>query len=138
MERFAAEVSQCQAQGKSKEYAFTLVSILFIFILLLFSLYWVLAYNKSMFPPRQNYQLAEDLGRAFSDRAVLHTFLDAEAFVTSGPLKVLTNVFQIIFIVVRHNYLTKEGVGAVDKVMKCLTARKESECSTFMRNENVK
>ena len=60
----------------------------------------MLAYNKLTFPPRQNYQLAEDLGRAFSDRAVLHTFLDAEASVTSGPLKVLKNVFRIIFIVV--------------------------------------
>lgn len=79
------------------------------FVLLLFNLYWMTAYNKSMFLPRQNYQLAEDLGRAFSDRAVLHTFLDAEATVTSGPLKVLANVVHIIFIVIGHNYLTKRA-----------------------------
>ncbi|KAJ9686212.1 hypothetical protein PVL29_015220 [Vitis rotundifolia] len=57
--RFAAEISQLQAQGLSREYALL-----------------------------QSYQLAEDLGRAFSDRAILQTFLDAEAAVSSGPLKV--------------------------------------------------
>lgn len=36
----------------------------------------------------QSYQLAEDLGRAFSDRAILQTFIDAEANVTAGSLKV--------------------------------------------------
>lgn len=38
---------------------------------------------------KQSYQLAEDLGRAFSDRAILQTFLDAEATVPSGSLKVI-------------------------------------------------
>ncbi|KAL6286388.1 hypothetical protein ACE6H2_010778 [Prunus campanulata] len=35
----------------------------------------------------QSYQLAQDLGRAFSDRTILQTLLDAEAGVPSGSLK---------------------------------------------------
>ncbi|KAH0722059.1 hypothetical protein KY289_005103 [Solanum tuberosum] len=95
LERFAAEVSQCQAQGKSKEYAFTL-----------------------------NYQLAEDLGRAFSDRAVLHTFLDAEAFVTSGPLKNVLDLVRSMYVLVtleedaaflRYGYLSMDNAAIVRK-----------------------
>ena len=41
----------------------------------------------------QSYQLVEDLGRAFLDRAILQTFLDAEAAVSSGPLKVNIGTF---------------------------------------------
>lgn len=36
----------------------------------------------------QSYQLAEDLGKAFSDRAIFQTFIEAEAALSSGPLKV--------------------------------------------------
>ncbi|XP_049370545.1 acyl-coenzyme A oxidase 3, peroxisomal-like [Solanum verrucosum] len=95
LERFAAEVSQCQAQGKSKEYAFTL-----------------------------NYQLAEDLGRAFSDRAVLHTFLDAEASVTSGPLKNVLDLVRSMYVLVtleedaaflRYGYLLMDNAAIVRK-----------------------
>ncbi|XP_015055931.1 acyl-coenzyme A oxidase 3, peroxisomal-like isoform X2 [Solanum pennellii] len=95
LERFAAEVSQCQAQGKSKEYAFTL-----------------------------NYQLAEDLGRAFSDRAVLHTFLDAEASVTSGPLKNVLDLVRSMYVLVtleedaaflRYGYLSIDNAAIVRK-----------------------
>jgi hypothetical protein len=50
----------------------------------------------------QSYQLAEDLGRAFSDRAILQTFIDAEANVSAGSLKVrnieITLVFFYIFL----------------------------------------
>ncbi|KAG5579158.1 hypothetical protein H5410_049785 [Solanum commersonii] len=95
LERFAAEVSQCQAQGKSKEYAFTL-----------------------------NYQLAEDLGRAFSDRAVLHTFLNAEASVTSGPLKNVLDLVRSMYVLVtleedaaflRYGYLSMDNAAIVRK-----------------------
>ncbi|XP_016512417.1 acyl-coenzyme A oxidase 3, peroxisomal-like isoform X1 [Nicotiana tabacum] len=95
LERFAAEVSLCQSQGKSKEYAFTL-----------------------------NYQLAEDLGRAFSDRAVLHTFLEAEATVTSGPLKDILGLVRSMYVLVtleedvaflRYGYLSTDNAAAVRK-----------------------
>ena len=36
----------------------------------------------------QSYQLAEDLGRAFSDRTILQTFINVEATVPAGSLKV--------------------------------------------------
>ena len=36
----------------------------------------------------QCHQLAQDLGRAFSDRAILQTFIEAETTVSGGPLKV--------------------------------------------------
>ncbi|CAN4117564.1 unnamed protein product [Withania somnifera] len=95
LERIAAEVSLCQAHGKSKEYAFTL-----------------------------NYQLAEDLGRAFSDRAVLHTFLEAEASVTSGPLKNILDLVRSMYALVtleedaaflRYGYLSTENAAMVRK-----------------------
>ncbi|XP_009783430.1 acyl-coenzyme A oxidase 3, peroxisomal isoform X3 [Nicotiana sylvestris] len=95
LERFAAEVSLCQSQGKSKEYAFTL-----------------------------NYQLAEDLGRAFSDRAVLHTFLEAEATVTSGPLKDILGLVRSMYVLVtleedvaflRYGYLSTDNAAVVRK-----------------------
>ncbi|XP_016462915.1 acyl-coenzyme A oxidase 3, peroxisomal-like isoform X1 [Nicotiana tabacum] len=95
LECFAAEVSLCQSQGKSKEYAFTL-----------------------------NYQLAEDLGRAFSDRAVLHTFLEAEASVTSGPLKNILGLVRSMYALVtvdedvaflRYGYLSTDNAAMVRK-----------------------
>ncbi|KAM2145707.1 hypothetical protein ACFX1R_049234 [Malus domestica] len=52
------EVSQHQKQGESKEYSVI-----------------------------RSYQLAEDLGRAFSDRAMLQTFIDAEAALPACSLK---------------------------------------------------
>ncbi|XP_019227730.1 PREDICTED: acyl-coenzyme A oxidase 3, peroxisomal isoform X1 [Nicotiana attenuata] len=95
LERFAAEISLCQSQGKSKEYAFTL-----------------------------DYQLAEDLGRAFSDRAVLHTFLEAEASVTSGPLKNILGLVRSMYVLatleedaafLRYGYLSTDNAAAVRK-----------------------
>ncbi|PPD94796.1 hypothetical protein GOBAR_DD08189 [Gossypium barbadense] len=59
LNRFVAEVSQCQAKGESKEHAFIM-----------------------------SYQLAEDLGKAFSDRTILQTFVEAEATLAAGSLKV--------------------------------------------------
>ncbi|XP_055807401.1 acyl-coenzyme A oxidase 3, peroxisomal-like isoform X1 [Solanum dulcamara] len=95
LERFAAEVSLCQAQGKSKEFAFNL-----------------------------NYQLAEDLGRAFSDRAVLHIFLDAEETVTSAPLKNVLDLVRSMYTLVtleedaaflRYGYLSTDNAAMVRK-----------------------
>ncbi|XWS63450.1 hypothetical protein CRYUN_Cryun06bG0098100 [Craigia yunnanensis] len=58
LNRFVADVSQYQAKGESKAHAFIM-----------------------------SYQLAEDLGRAFSDRAIFQTFVEAEATLASGSLK---------------------------------------------------
>ncbi|PIA35061.1 hypothetical protein AQUCO_03600013v1 [Aquilegia coerulea] len=56
--RFAAEVSQHQTRGESKEYAFIL-----------------------------SYQLAEDLARAFTEKAILQTVIETEMTLSDGPLK---------------------------------------------------
>ncbi|KAJ8428391.1 hypothetical protein Cgig2_021406 [Carnegiea gigantea] len=58
LNRFVAEVAAHQKQGRSKEHAFVL-----------------------------GHLLAEDLGRAFADKAILLTFIEAEANVSTGPLK---------------------------------------------------
>lgn len=44
--------------------------------------------NAQVLCSHQSYQLAEDLGRAFADKVILLTSLDAEANVPAGPLKV--------------------------------------------------
>ncbi|PRQ23880.1 putative acyl-CoA oxidase [Rosa chinensis] len=69
LNRFAMEVSQQQKQGESKEYS-----------VLLF----------------QSYQPAEDLGRAFSDRSILQTFIDVEATVPVGSLKLRVTVTDLV------------------------------------------
>ncbi|KAL8484450.1 hypothetical protein ACS0TY_026941 [Phlomoides rotata] len=47
---------------------------------------FLFVYNSIFFFPR-SYQLAEDLGRAFADRAILQTFIEAENSVTVASLK---------------------------------------------------
>ncbi|KAL6553811.1 Acyl-coenzyme A oxidase 3, peroxisomal [Orobanche minor] len=93
--RFAAEVSQYQAQGESKDYAFIM-----------------------------SYQLAEDLGRAFSDRTILQTFIESENNVTDAPLKNVLSLLRSMYVLVtldedaaflRYGYLTKENVAVVRK-----------------------
>lgn len=99
LNRFAAEVSVRLSQGESKEYAFAMV------------IYHLCVYiHRSLQPPKlsfftdnihlnmmlflfpyQSYQLAEDLGRAFADRAIFRTFVEAEASVNSTPIKVISN-----------------------------------------------
>ncbi|XP_022631958.1 uncharacterized protein LOC111240696 [Vigna radiata var. radiata] len=59
LRRFAEEISEYQSRGESKESVFIL-----------------------------SYQLAEDLSRAFSERAILKTFMDAESTLLAGSLKV--------------------------------------------------
>ncbi|PRQ18469.1 putative acyl-CoA oxidase [Rosa chinensis] len=77
LNRFAMEVSQRQKQGESKEYS-----------VLLF----------------QSYQPAEDLGRAFSDRSILQTFIDVEATVPVGSLKLRVTVTDLVKICLCHLY----------------------------------
>ncbi|OIW08339.1 hypothetical protein TanjilG_03015 [Lupinus angustifolius] len=100
--RFAAEVSQYQAQGESKESA----SI-------------------------QSYQIAEDLGRAFSERAILKTFLEAESKVSPGALKDVLGLLRTLYALVsvdedasflRYGYLSTENAAAVRKEVPTLCA----------------
>lgn len=95
LNRFAAEVSQYQAKGESKELSFIL-----------------------------SYQLAEDLGRAFSDRAILQTFIEAEANVSAGSLKNVLGLLRSMYALIcleedaaflRYGYLSTENAAAVRK-----------------------
>ncbi|KAL0443912.1 UNVERIFIED_CONTAM: Acyl-coenzyme A oxidase 3, peroxisomal [Sesamum latifolium] len=95
LNRFAAEVSRYQAQGESKESAFI-----------------------------ASYQLAEDLGRAFTDRAILQTFIEAENNVTDAPLKNILSLLRSMYVLVtldedaaflRYGYLTTENAATVRK-----------------------
>ncbi|XP_019172423.1 PREDICTED: acyl-coenzyme A oxidase 3, peroxisomal-like [Ipomoea nil] len=93
LNRFVDEVSQRQAQGESKENALLL-----------------------------SYQLAEDLGRAFTDRAIYHTFLEAEASANSGSLKNILGLVRSMYAMVtldedaaflRYGCLTTDHASAV-------------------------
>uniref|UniRef100_A0A5B7BDQ3 Acyl-coenzyme A oxidase n=1 Tax=Davidia involucrata TaxID=16924 RepID=A0A5B7BDQ3_DAVIN len=95
LNRFAAEVSQHQAQGISKENAFIL-----------------------------SYQLAEDLGKAFSELAIFQTFIEAEATVSSGLLKNILGLLRSMYALIsleedaaflRYGYLSMENAAAVRK-----------------------
>ncbi|XP_068345782.1 acyl-coenzyme A oxidase 3, peroxisomal-like [Pyrus communis] len=95
LNRFAMEVSQRQKQGESKEYSIIL-----------------------------SYQLAGDLGRAFADRAILQTFIDAEAALPAGSLKnvlaLLRSMYALICLeedaaFLRYGYLSTDNVAAVRK-----------------------
>lgn len=67
LSRFVEEVLMHQKQGQSRQYALAL-----------------------------SYQLAEDLGRAFADKAILLTFIDAEANPPAPPLKPLQEVLSLL------------------------------------------
>ncbi|CAN6572956.1 unnamed protein product [Malus baccata var. baccata] len=93
LNRFAMEVSQHQKQGESKEYSVI-----------------------------RSYQLAEDLGRAFSDRAMLQTFIDAEAALPAGSLKNVLALLRSMYAWIcleedaaflRYGYLSTNKVAAV-------------------------
>ncbi|GER39250.1 acyl-coenzyme A oxidase [Striga asiatica] len=93
LNRFAGEVLKYQIQGVSKESAFI-----------------------------ASYQLAEDLGRAFSDRTILQTFIDAENNVTDARLKHVLGLLRSMYVLVtldeetaflRYGYLSVENVAVV-------------------------
>lgn len=76
--------------------------------LLLTQIFLHLSLLSTLFPilfQKQSYQLAEDLGRAFSDLAILQTFLDAEATVPTGSLKVIV-LFLVSIRNIRHLNVT--------------------------------
>ncbi|KAE8727379.1 putative acyl-coenzyme A oxidase 3.2, peroxisomal [Hibiscus syriacus] len=68
LNRFVADVSQCLAKGESKEQTFNM-----------------------------SYQVAEDLGKAFSDRAIFQTFVEAEATLASGSLKDVLGMVRSLY-----------------------------------------
>ncbi|MFS8021197.1 putative acyl-CoA oxidase [Helianthus anomalus] len=95
LHRFATEVSQHQAQGESKEHIFTVT-----------------------------YQIAEDLGRAFSDRLILQTYLDVEATIPEGPLKSILGLMRSMYTTIvleedasflRYGYLSTDNAAVVRK-----------------------
>lgn len=95
LHRFSSEVSQLQAQGESKENAFMLT-----------------------------YQTAEDLAKAFTERSVLQTFVEAEVAVSDGALKsvfgLLRSMYALISIeedisFLRYGYLSPDKDAAVRK-----------------------
>ncbi|PKI42740.1 hypothetical protein CRG98_036868 [Punica granatum] len=97
--RFAEEILKLLSQGQSREHAFML-----------------------------SYQLAEDLGRAFSDRAMLQNFLQVEESVPSGLLKEILGLLRSMYALVvidedpaflRYGYLSPENAASVRKeIMK--------------------
>ncbi|XP_073140081.1 acyl-coenzyme A oxidase 3, peroxisomal-like [Henckelia pumila] len=95
LNRFADEVSYIQSQGESKESAF----------------------NAS-------YQLAEDLGRAFSDRTILQTCIEAENNTTDAHLKKILGLMRSMYVLVtidedaaflRYGYLSTEHAATIRK-----------------------
>lgn len=92
LNRLVADLSQRQAKGENYERAFTM-----------------------------SYQLAEDLGRAFSDRLIFQTFVEAEATLAAGSLKdvlstlrslyALTSLEDITFL--QYGFLTVDNAAAV-------------------------
>ncbi|GMG98551.1 hypothetical protein Nepgr_000391 [Nepenthes gracilis] len=93
LEHFVSEISAHQKQGRSKEYASVM-----------------------------NYQLAEDLGRAFADKAILLTFIETEAKVSNGPLKNVLGLLRSLYALtileedasfLRYGYLSRENAASV-------------------------
>lgn len=93
LNKFAGEVSQQLSKGQSREYAFM-----------------------------SSYVLAEDLGRAFSERAIYQYFLEAEAGLPAGPMKDVVGLLRSMYALVsieedtaflRYGYLTLEAAAAV-------------------------
>ncbi|XP_010279215.1 PREDICTED: acyl-coenzyme A oxidase 3, peroxisomal-like [Nelumbo nucifera] len=99
LNRLASQVAERQAQGESREYAFLM-----------------------------SYQLAEDLARAFSERAILQNFLESEASLSVGSLKNVLGLLRSMYAMVsleedasflRYGYMSTENDAAVRKeVMK--------------------
>ncbi|VFQ64461.1 unnamed protein product [Cuscuta campestris] len=95
LNRFAAEISLSQSQGQSKEHAFAV-----------------------------NHLLAKDLGKAYADRAIFQTFVEAEASVTSIPLKTLLGLVRSMYVLftldedaafLRYGYLSTENSSTIRK-----------------------
>ncbi|XP_022738092.1 acyl-coenzyme A oxidase 3, peroxisomal-like [Durio zibethinus] len=92
LNRFVAEVSQLKSKGESEEHAFIM-----------------------------SYELAEDLGRAFSDRAIFQTFVEAEATLAAGSLKDVLGILRSLYALIciedvaflQYGYLSVDNATAV-------------------------
>ncbi|KAK9906083.1 hypothetical protein M0R45_000028 [Rubus argutus] len=113
LNRFAMEVSQRQKQGESKEYSFLL-----------------------------SYQLAEDLGRAFSDRTILQTFINVEATVPAGSLKSVLATLRTMYALIcleedaaflRYGYLSADNIAAVRKEVSRLCRELRPPCTCLVQ-----
>ncbi|KAI4333893.1 hypothetical protein L6164_018647 [Bauhinia variegata] len=102
LRRFASEISEYQAQGVRKESALIL-----------------------------SYVLAEELGRAFSERAILQTFMEGESALPAGSLKDVLGLLRSMYALIcmeedaaflRYGYLSMENVAAVRKEVTKLCA----------------
>ncbi|XP_054816579.1 acyl-coenzyme A oxidase 3, peroxisomal-like [Prosopis cineraria] len=102
LSRFAAKVSEYKAQGESAESAFI-----------------------------QSFQLAEDLGRAFSERAMLQTFMDAESALPAGSLKNILGLLRSMYALIcldedasflRYKYFSRDEAIAVRKEVTKLSS----------------
>ncbi|KAL8227766.1 hypothetical protein R6Q57_015350 [Mikania cordata] len=95
LHRFETEVSKREAQGESIDSIFAVT-----------------------------YQIAEDLGRAYSDRLILQTFLDVEATVQAGSLKDVLGLMRSMYTTIvmeedasflRYGYLSTDNAVVVRK-----------------------
>lgn len=93
--RFASQVSELQARGESKEHAII-----------------------------QSYQLASELGRAFSEKVLLRDILEAEMAQPAGPLKDVLSLLRSMYAMVsieedasflRYGYLSQNNAAAIRK-----------------------
>ncbi|KAG4208763.1 hypothetical protein ERO13_A03G153650v2 [Gossypium hirsutum] len=92
LNRFAAEISHYQAKGLSREHAFNM-----------------------------SYQIAEDLGRAFTDRSIFQAFAEAEATLAASSLKDVLGMVRSLYGLIcveddsflRYGYLSVENAAAV-------------------------
>ncbi|XP_078438670.1 acyl-coenzyme A oxidase 3, peroxisomal-like [Wolffia australiana] len=100
LERFSKEVSDHQARGAKKDYAIVL-----------------------------SFQVGEELGRAFSDRAVLQTLLDVEAAAAEGPLKEVMALLRSMYVLIiveedtsflRYGLISREGAAVVRREVATL------------------
>lgn len=93
LEQFTSEVAQLQGRGESREFSFLL-----------------------------SHQLAEDLGKAFTEKAILQTILDAEAKLPTGSVKDVLGLVRSMYALIsleedpsllRYGYLSQDNVGDV-------------------------
>jgi len=87
LERFTSEVAELQGRGESREFLFLLVSIS-SHITFVSGFSYSNGFFASPLHLLQNHQLSEDLSKAFTEKAILQTVLDAEAKLPPGSVKV--------------------------------------------------
>ncbi|CAN8306123.1 unnamed protein product [Cochlearia groenlandica] len=90
LERFASQVVELQGKGESRERSFIL-----------------------------NHQLSEDLSKAFTEKAILQTVLDAEAKLPNGSVKDVLGLVRSMYVLIcleedpsflRYGYLSRDNV----------------------------